>query len=172
MSETTIPGTDGHLTAPDITDRFQNPAKSNKEPDSSPQMPRDGTDLEVQGKPTERESQQDAFTSQQPGITEKLPEPAVGAAHRQAQSAGLTLKSSSCDGEEKRDQSKEALEMMQQEGWLQMQNRFKWKCFEEAGNSLINTISLRKLQTLPENVLRCAFGNETTKKIQQWTKRN
>ncbi|XP_027879788.1 ubiquitin carboxyl-terminal hydrolase 19 isoform X2 [Xiphophorus couchianus] len=117
VSETTIPGTDGHLTAPDITDRFQNPAKSNKEPDSSPQMPRDGTDLEVQGKPTERESQQDAFTSRQPGITEKLPEPAAGAAHRQSQSAGLTLKSSSCDGEEKGDQSKEepALEMMQQE---------------------------------------------------------
>ncbi|XP_014911878.1 ubiquitin carboxyl-terminal hydrolase 19 [Poecilia latipinna] len=117
VSETTIPGTDGQLTAPEIIDRFQNPAKSNKNTDSTPQMPRDGTDLELQGKPTKRESQQDAFISQQPGITETLPEPAAGAAHRQSQSAGLTPKSSTSDGEEKRDQSKEepTLEMMQQE---------------------------------------------------------
>uniref|UniRef100_A0A087YNJ4 ubiquitinyl hydrolase 1 n=1 Tax=Poecilia formosa TaxID=48698 RepID=A0A087YNJ4_POEFO len=117
VSETTIPGTDGQLTAPEITDCFQNPAKSNKNTDSTPQMPRDGTDLELQAKPTKRESQQDAFISQQPGITETLPEPAAGAAHRQSQSAGLTPKSSTSDGEEKRDQSKEepTLEMMQQE---------------------------------------------------------
>ncbi|MEQ2204043.1 hypothetical protein XENOCAPTIV_007027 [Xenoophorus captivus] len=60
------------------------------------------------------------------GITEALPVLADGVVCRQSQSAGLTQKSSSCDGEEKRDQSKEepTLEMMQQEGLLGMKNQF------------------------------------------------
>ncbi|MED6270021.1 hypothetical protein CHARACLAT_005576 [Characodon lateralis] len=116
-SELTGPVTDDQLAAPEITSCFLSPVGSNKNMDSSPQKPRGRTDSESQGKPAEPESQRDTLISPRLGITEALPVLADGVVCRQSQSAGLTQKSSSCDGEEKRDQSKEepTLEMMQQE---------------------------------------------------------
>uniref|UniRef100_A0AAQ5XZ97 ubiquitinyl hydrolase 1 n=1 Tax=Amphiprion ocellaris TaxID=80972 RepID=A0AAQ5XZ97_AMPOC len=71
-------------------------------------------------KPVEQESEQDTLILQQSGSLEAAPVPAAGVTEKQNQSASLTQNQSSCDEEEKRDQSKEepSLEMKQQEGQL------------------------------------------------------
>ncbi|KAM4562781.1 ubiquitin carboxyl-terminal hydrolase 19 isoform 1-T1 [Odontesthes bonariensis] len=90
----------------------------NSEVDStSPQRPRDSTDSEPERKPAEHDSGQETLTHLQLGSTETPSVPAAGVAARQGQSPGLSQKQNSCDGEEKRDQSKEEppLEMKQQD---------------------------------------------------------
>ncbi|XP_051805775.1 ubiquitin carboxyl-terminal hydrolase 19 isoform X2 [Acanthochromis polyacanthus] len=109
---------DAQPEAPLSTSDCLKPVAFNKEVDSdSPQKPGDRTDSEPEKKPVEQESEQDTLIRQQPGSLEAAPAPAASVAEKQNQSAGLTQNQSSCDEEEKRDQSKEEppLEMKQQE---------------------------------------------------------
>lgn len=88
---------------------------------TAPQKPKARTDSEPQGKPVEQDSEKNTLISQQLGdTTDSLPVPAACTAARQSQAPGSTQKHSSCDGEEKRDQSKEetSLEKKQLEGEL------------------------------------------------------
>lgn len=90
----------------------------NSETDSaSPETLGDRTDSEPGSKPLVQESEQDTLISLQLGSREAGAAPAAGLTDKQSQSPSLTLMKSSCDGEEKRDQSKEEppLELMQQE---------------------------------------------------------
>uniref|UniRef100_A0AAQ5ZXY0 ubiquitinyl hydrolase 1 n=1 Tax=Amphiprion ocellaris TaxID=80972 RepID=A0AAQ5ZXY0_AMPOC len=109
---------DAQPEAPLSTSDCLKPVGFNKEVDSdSPQKPGDRTDSEPEKKPVEQESEQDTLILQQSGSLEAAPVPAAGVTEKQNQSASLTQNQSSCDEEEKRDQSKEepSLEMKQQE---------------------------------------------------------
>ncbi|XP_013871731.1 ubiquitin carboxyl-terminal hydrolase 19 isoform X2 [Austrofundulus limnaeus] len=79
----------------------------NKKTDSpAPQNPKARTDSEPQGKPVEHELEKNTLISQPLGdTTDTLPAACMAA--RQSQAPGPTQKHRSCDGEEKRDQSKE-----------------------------------------------------------------
>lgn len=81
----------------------------NKKMDSTaPRKPKARTDSEPQGKPVEHELEKNTSITQQPGdSTDTLPVPAACTAARPSQAPGPTQKHSGCDGEEKRDQSKE-----------------------------------------------------------------
>ncbi len=91
----------------------------NNEVDSaSPETLGDRTESEPEKKPVEQESEQDTLIHQHLGSREAGSVPAVGVAAKQGQSPDPAQRQGSCDGEEKRDQSKEEppLEMKQQEG--------------------------------------------------------
>ncbi|CAK6955163.1 ubiquitin carboxyl-terminal hydrolase 19 isoform X2 [Scomber scombrus] len=113
-SETTTSSTESQPAAPVSTsDRLKSVTFDKQADSASPERQRDRTDSETEKKPAEQESERDAVTCiQQPGSREADSAPAVTAAE-----PGLTQKQGSCDGEEKRDQSKEEppLEMKQQE---------------------------------------------------------
>lgn len=103
-SGATAHGSDGQSAAPE-TDS------------ASPEMLGDRTDSEPGSKPFVQESEQDTLTSLQLGSREADAAPAAGATLKRSQSPDLSVRKGSCDGEEKRDQSKEEppLELMQQE---------------------------------------------------------
>uniref|UniRef100_A0A8C4NIR8 ubiquitinyl hydrolase 1 n=1 Tax=Dicentrarchus labrax TaxID=13489 RepID=A0A8C4NIR8_DICLA len=77
----------------------------------------DRTNSEPEKRPVEKESEQDSLIRQQLGSREASSVPAAGVAAKQGQSPSLAQRRGSCDGEEKRDQSKEEppLELKQQE---------------------------------------------------------
>lgn len=114
-SETTTQSAESQPAAPVSNSDRLKPGSFNKQADStSPERQRDRTDSEPDKKPVEQESGRDAVTlTQQPGTREAGSAPAITAAE-----ASLAQRQGSCDGEEKRDQSKEEppLEMKQQEG--------------------------------------------------------
>ncbi|XP_029912247.1 ubiquitin carboxyl-terminal hydrolase 19 isoform X2 [Myripristis murdjan] len=76
----------------------------------------DRTDSEPEKKPAERESELGTPTHQQSGLGEISSIPARGLTTKQSQLPGLSQRQGSCEGEEKRDQSKEEpfLEMKQE----------------------------------------------------------
>uniref|UniRef100_A0A667XEM8 ubiquitinyl hydrolase 1 n=1 Tax=Myripristis murdjan TaxID=586833 RepID=A0A667XEM8_9TELE len=80
----------------------------------------DRTDSEPEKKPAERESELGTPTHQQSGLGEISSIPARGLTTKQSQLPGLSQRQGSCEGEEKRDQSKEEpfLEMKQEKGEL------------------------------------------------------
>lgn len=105
--------------APVGTSDCVQPVAFNKEVNStSPQAQGDGTDSEPAAKPAEQESGQDPLICQQLGEMETVTVTTTGIAAKQSQPSGEAQKQSSCDEEEKRDQSKEEppLEMKQLEG--------------------------------------------------------
>ncbi|XP_035513216.1 ubiquitin carboxyl-terminal hydrolase 19 isoform X2 [Morone saxatilis] len=77
----------------------------------------DRTNSEPEKRPVEQESEQDSLIHQQLGSREAGSVPAAGVAAKQGQSPSLAQRRGSCDGEEKRDQSKEEppLELKEQE---------------------------------------------------------
>ncbi|XP_017266836.1 ubiquitin carboxyl-terminal hydrolase 19 isoform X2 [Kryptolebias marmoratus] len=96
--------------SPVLTTHFLKSTGFNKAMDStSPQKQKDRTDSELQGKPVvEHELEENTLTSQQhEDSTDTLSVPAACVAARQSQTPGPTEKQGGCDGEEKRDQSKE-----------------------------------------------------------------
>ncbi|XP_012778509.2 ubiquitin carboxyl-terminal hydrolase 19 isoform X1 [Maylandia zebra] len=102
--------------APVSTSDCVKPVAFNKEMNStSPQRLGDRTDSEPAGKPVEQESEQDPLICQQLGDMEVVPVEAMGMPAKQSQPPGVAQTKSSCDDEEKRDQSKEEplLEMKQ-----------------------------------------------------------
>lgn len=105
--------------APVSTSDCVKPVAFNKEMNStSPQRLGDRTDSEPAGKPVEQESEQDPLICQQLGDMEVVPVEAMGMPAKQSQPPGVAQTKSSCDDEEKRDQSKEEplLEMKQLDG--------------------------------------------------------
>lgn len=105
--------------APVSTSDCVKPVVFNKEMNStSPQRLGDRTDSEPAGKPVEQESEQDPLICQQLGDMEVVPVEAMGMPAKQSQPPGVAQRKSSCDDEEKRDQSKEEplLEMKQLDG--------------------------------------------------------
>ena len=103
-------GSESQLAAPISTSDC---LKLNNEMDSaSPARLGDRTD-------SEQESEQDTLVCQQLGSRETVVA-TVGMAAKQGPSPGVALRQGSCDGEEKRDQSKEepSLKIKQQEGVL------------------------------------------------------
>lgn len=112
-SETTAQSSESQPAAPVSTSDCLKPVGFNNQADSaSPERQGDRTDSEPEKKPVEQDLEQDTLIHQQLGSREASSAPAV------AVEPGLTQKQGSCDGEEKRDQSKEEppLEMKQQEG--------------------------------------------------------
>uniref|UniRef100_A0AAX7VC28 ubiquitinyl hydrolase 1 n=1 Tax=Astatotilapia calliptera TaxID=8154 RepID=A0AAX7VC28_ASTCA len=102
--------------APVSTSDCVKPVAFNNEMNStSPQRLGDRTDSEPAGKPVEQESEQDPLICQQLGDMEVVPVEAMGMPAKQSQPPGVAQTKSSCDDEEKRDQSKEEplLEMKQ-----------------------------------------------------------
>lgn len=79
----------------------------------------DRTESDPEKRPVEQDSAQDTLIHQQIRSRETGSVPAPGAANEQGQSPDQVQRLGSCDGEEKRDQTKEEppLEMTQQEGW-------------------------------------------------------
>lgn len=118
-SGATAHGSDSQPAAPISTSDRLKPVPLNNEVDfASPETSTDRTDSEPEKKPVEQESEQDTRICQQRGSKEAGSVPAVEAAAKCGQSPSLALRQGNCDGEEKRDQSKEepALELKQQEG--------------------------------------------------------
>ncbi|KAM7410825.1 hypothetical protein PAMA_020995 [Pampus argenteus] len=105
-SETTANGRESQSAA-----RLKPVGLNNQAASASPETHEHKTDSEPEKKPVEQESDKDALISQQLGSTGTSSAPAV------AVEPALTQRQGSCDGEEKRDQSKEEppLEMKQQE---------------------------------------------------------
>ncbi|XP_026223254.1 ubiquitin carboxyl-terminal hydrolase 19 isoform X2 [Anabas testudineus] len=93
------------------------PISLNNEAQSAPEMLGDTTDSELEKRPAELDSEQDTPICQQLESGEAIPVPPVGMTVKQGTSqSSLAQGHSSCDGEEKRDQSKEEpLEIKQQE---------------------------------------------------------
>ncbi|XP_030278315.1 ubiquitin carboxyl-terminal hydrolase 19 isoform X3 [Sparus aurata] len=117
-SGATAHGSDGQPAAPISTSDRLKPVPLNNEVDlASPETSADRTDSEPEKKPVEQESEQDTLICQQLGSKEAGSVPAVGAAAKCGPSPSLALRQGCCEGEEKRDQSKEepALELKQQE---------------------------------------------------------
>ncbi|XP_041859245.1 ubiquitin carboxyl-terminal hydrolase 19 isoform X2 [Melanotaenia boesemani] len=113
MSEAAAPSGDGQPVAPvGTTHRFNNKVDS-----TSSQRQTDTLNAEMERKPVEHKLGQDTLICHQLGSAETLPVPGANVAARQSQSPSLNQNQSSCDGEEKRDQSKEepSLERKQQE---------------------------------------------------------
>lgn len=113
-SGATAHGSDSQPAAPvGTSDCFDNEAHS-----ASLETVGDRTDSEPEKKPVEQESEQDTLTRQQLESRETGPIPAAGVPAKRGESPGLSPRRGSCDGEEKRDQSKEEppLELKQQEG--------------------------------------------------------
>lgn len=75
------------------------------------------TDSEPERRPVEQESEQDTLIGRQRGSTGALPAASVVFAAKQGPSSGPVQRQEVCDGEEKRDQSKEepSLEVKQQD---------------------------------------------------------
>ncbi|XP_027144152.1 ubiquitin carboxyl-terminal hydrolase 19 isoform X2 [Larimichthys crocea] len=112
-SGATAHGSDSQPAAPvGTSDCFDNEAHS-----ASLETVGDRTDSEPEKKPVEQESEQDTLTRQQLESRETGPIPAAGVPAKRGESPGLSPRRGSCDGEEKRDQSKEEppLELKQQE---------------------------------------------------------
>ncbi|XP_076596686.1 ubiquitin carboxyl-terminal hydrolase 19 isoform X2 [Chaetodon auriga] len=116
-SGATAHDSDSHPAAPISTSEGFKPLDFNNEVDSAPEMLRDKTDSEPEKRLVEQESEQDTLICQPLGSREAGSVPAVGMAEKRGQSPGLAQRRGSCDGEEKRDQSKEEppLELKQQE---------------------------------------------------------
>lgn len=116
-SGATAHGSDSQPAAHISTSDRLKPVSLNND-SASPETSGDRTDSEPEKKPVEQESEQDTLIGQQLGSKEAGSAPAVGAAAKRGQSPSLVPRQGSCDGEEKRDQSKEepALELKQQEG--------------------------------------------------------
>ncbi|XP_059189780.1 ubiquitin carboxyl-terminal hydrolase 19 isoform X2 [Centropristis striata] len=114
----TAHGSDSQPAAPVGTNDCLQPVGLNKEVDStSTESQGQNTDSEPEKKPVEQESEQDTLIRQQIESKDADSISAVGTAAKQGQSPGLAQRQGSCDGEEKRDQSKEEppLEMKQHE---------------------------------------------------------
>ncbi|XP_067382979.1 ubiquitin carboxyl-terminal hydrolase 19 isoform X3 [Channa argus] len=90
---------------------------NNKVHSDSPEMLVERTDSEPEKRPVEQQSEQDTLIHQHVGSGEGVPLAPVGMAATQVSSPSLAQRQGSCDGEEKRDQSKEepSLEMKTQE---------------------------------------------------------
>lgn len=120
-SEASAPSNESQPAAPISTSDCLKPVDFSNEVDSaSPARPGDRTDSEPEKKPVEQESEQDTLICQQLGSKETAPAPTVGTAAKQGLAPSVAQRQGSCDGEEKRDQSKEdpSLELKQQEGEL------------------------------------------------------
>ena len=118
-SGATAHGSDSQPAAPvGISDRLKPGGFDNEADSASPETLGDRTDSEPEKKPVEQESEQDTLICQQLGSREVGSVPAAGVTAKRGQSPGLAPRQASCDGEEKRDQSKEEppLELKQQEG--------------------------------------------------------
>lgn len=119
-SGATAHGSDSQPAAPVSTSDCLKPAGlGNESADSaSPETLGDRTDSEPEKEPVEQESERDTLICQQLGSRDTGSVPAAGVAAKQGQSPGQAQRRGSCDGEEKRDQSKEEppLELKQQEG--------------------------------------------------------
>ncbi|XP_054466021.1 ubiquitin carboxyl-terminal hydrolase 19 isoform X2 [Anoplopoma fimbria] len=115
----TAHGSDGQPAAPVSASVCLEPVSFNDEVASaaSPETQGDRTDSKPETKPIEQEAELDTPICQQLESREACSMPAVGVAAIRGQSPGLTQRQGSCDGEEKRDQSKEepSLEIQQQE---------------------------------------------------------
>ncbi|XP_026187907.1 ubiquitin carboxyl-terminal hydrolase 19 isoform X3 [Mastacembelus armatus] len=108
----TAHGSESQPAAPVNTGDCLTPITFSNDVDSaSPEMSGDRTDSESEKKPVEQELEQDTLICQQLGLGEAIPVQVQGLPPSLTQSQGI------CDGEEKRDQSKEepSLEIMQQE---------------------------------------------------------
>ncbi|XP_049920137.1 ubiquitin carboxyl-terminal hydrolase 19 isoform X3 [Epinephelus moara] len=107
-------GSDSQPAAPVSTSDCLKPVEVDS---ASPETQGDRTDSEPEKKPVEQESEQDTLILQQLESREAGSIPTVGVAAKQGHSPGPAQRQGSCDGEEKRDQSKEEppLEMKQQE---------------------------------------------------------
>lgn len=126
-SGATAQGSDSQPAAPvSTTDCLKAVGLNNEVDSASPETLGDRTDSEPEKRPVEQESEQDTLIHQHLGSREAGSVPAVGVAAKQGQLPDPAQRQGSCDGEEKRDQSKEEplLEMKQQEGQLR---RF-WEC--------------------------------------------
>lgn len=120
-SEAIAHGSESQTAAPISTSDCLKPVSLNSEVQSAPEMLGDRTDSELEKRSVEQESEQDPLICQQLGSGEAIPEPPVGMAVKQGPSPSVAQNQSSCDGEEKRDQSKEEpLEIKQQEGELKI----------------------------------------------------
>ncbi|XP_068452984.1 ubiquitin carboxyl-terminal hydrolase 19 isoform X2 [Clinocottus analis] len=115
----TAHGSDGQPASPVGTcDRLEPVGFNDGAPSAASVETRgDRLDSEPEKKPVEQEAEQDSPICQQLESREAGSLPAVGVAATQDQSPGPTQRQGSCDGEEKRDQSKEepSLEMKPQE---------------------------------------------------------
>lgn len=127
-SEAVACGSESQPAAPISTcDRLKPVTLNNEVQSASSEMLGDKTDSEIGKRPVEQESERDTLICQQIGSGEAVPVPPVGVAVKQGLSRSLAQRQSSCDGEEKRDQSKEEpLEMKQQEGELKTFGRRPW----------------------------------------------
>lgn len=120
-SGATAHGSDSQPAAPVSTGDqcLLEPVGFNDQGDSaaSPEMQGDRTDSEPEKQPAEQESEQDTLIRQQLESREAGSVSAVGPAAKRGPSPGPAQRQVSCDGEEKRDQSKEEppLEMKPQE---------------------------------------------------------
>ncbi|KAG7235212.1 hypothetical protein INR49_030615 [Caranx melampygus] len=117
-SEASAPSNESQPAAPISTSDCLKPVDFSNEVDSaSPARPGDRTDSEPEKKPVEQELEQDTLICQQLGSKETVPTPTVGTADKQGLAPSVAQRQGSCDGEEKRDQSKEdpSLELKQQE---------------------------------------------------------
>lgn len=118
-SETIAHGSESQTAAPISTSDCLKPVSLNNKVQSATEMLGDGTGSDQGKRSFEQESEQDPLIIQQLGSGEVILEPPVGMAVKQGPSPSVTQRQSCCDGEEKRDQSKEEpLEIKQQEGAL------------------------------------------------------
>lgn len=121
-SGATAHGSDSQPAAPVSTGDqcLLEPVGFNDQGDSaaSPETQGDRTDSEPEKQPAVQESEQDTLIRQQLESREAGSVSAVGPAAKRGPSPGPAQRQVSCDGEEKRDQSKEEppLEMKPQEG--------------------------------------------------------
>ncbi|XP_071783636.1 ubiquitin carboxyl-terminal hydrolase 19 isoform X2 [Centroberyx gerrardi] len=121
-SGTTADGSSSQPAAPvSVSDRLQPVGSTSGTDPASPERlgesHTDRTDSEPEKKPAEHESELDTLIEEQPVSRESVSVPATGPAAKRGQSPGLAQRQGSCEGEEKRDQSKEEppLEMKQEE---------------------------------------------------------
>ncbi|XP_041801144.1 ubiquitin carboxyl-terminal hydrolase 19 isoform X2 [Chelmon rostratus] len=116
-SGATAHDSDSLPAAPISTSEHLKPVDLNNEVGSAPETLRDKTHSELEKSRVEQESEQDTLICQPLGSREAGSVPSVGVADKRGQSPGLAPRRGSCDGEEKRDQSKEEppLELKQQE---------------------------------------------------------
>uniref|UniRef100_A0A665X725 ubiquitinyl hydrolase 1 n=1 Tax=Echeneis naucrates TaxID=173247 RepID=A0A665X725_ECHNA len=115
---TTATGSESQPSTPISTRDCLKPLDLNNEVvTASPARPGDKADSEPVKKPVERELEQDTLICQQLGSKETVSAATFGTPAKQGLVPGVDQRQASCEGEEKRDQSKEepSLEIKQQE---------------------------------------------------------
>lgn len=118
-SETIAHGSESQSAAPISTSDCLAPVSLNNVQSASPEMLGDKANSEMEKRTVEQKSEHVTLLCQQLDSGDAVPVPPVGKAVNHGLSHSLEQKQSSCDGEEKRDQSKEEpLDIKQQEGEL------------------------------------------------------